>query len=490
MHRVAKTAHTVLPIVGLSILFPYLRGFFLSPIKVAGIHDLPVLEGAFYAYAVSFMLCAAAVFLLGERLARALSGGRLLYALGAAGSVGLMMLWMPSAGWMEPALCVAGSVVNVLFFIACLLRYIMALRGFGMVRTVAIVSLGFGLCFASNMVYLLPVTLQAVACVASPLVAVVCAPPVRTDGSSAPQASSPRLFYNVAPMAFFVLLALFCLTGNFIRGVTNPWFAINAITVQTLYMSLANIALVAVTLLLLYRDVPVNRVIFINWIIYILMFFAGLLVMVIAPAESSQHGSNLATTSRVGFSLLMMLFVLSSEDMLDEGIARRTSLFLLIPEAISAVVRHVAVPVYLASSAAEPALLVTYGGTVVVFVLSAAIVLVLGSLLLRSSEGSLSARPLPESDPLAAQERIDGAVVGELTERYGLTPREADVVRRIGQGYSLDRTAELLGVSVNTVRTHSRSIYAKLGIHNRQELVELIQQAKLDLSRDCARPVL
>ena len=35
--------------------------------------------------------------------------------------------------------------------------------------------------------------------------------------------------------------------------------------------------------------------------------------------------------------------------------------------------------------------------------------------------------------------------------------------------------AELLFVSENTVRTHSKRIYVKLGIHKRQELIELVE---------------
>ena len=42
------------------------------------------------------------------------------------------------------------------------------------------------------------------------------------------------------------------------------------------------------------------------------------------------------------------------------------------------------------------------------------------------------------------------------------------------KGRSRPYIAETLYLSENTVRTHSRRIYAKLDIHNRQELLDLV----------------
>ena len=46
----------------------------------------------------------------------------------------------------------------------------------------------------------------------------------------------------------------------------------------------------------------------------------------------------------------------------------------------------------------------------------------------------------------------------------------------IARGNSVARIAEMLVVSENTVRTHSKRIYTKLGIHKRQELIELVAE--------------
>jgi DNA-binding NarL/FixJ family response regulator len=51
-----------------------------------------------------------------------------------------------------------------------------------------------------------------------------------------------------------------------------------------------------------------------------------------------------------------------------------------------------------------------------------------------------------------------------------LTPREADVLELLAAGRSNGEIAQTLHVSVETVRTHARRIYRKLGVRGRREL--------------------
>lgn len=63
-----------------------------------------------------------------------------------------------------------------------------------------------------------------------------------------------------------------------------------------------------------------------------------------------------------------------------------------------------------------------------------------------------------------------------ITELYGLTQRESDVLPLLVEGFNLHGIAEHLGVSDNTVRTHMRNLYKKLGVHSRQEVLELLEE--------------
>lgn len=61
--------------------------------------------------------------------------------------------------------------------------------------------------------------------------------------------------------------------------------------------------------------------------------------------------------------------------------------------------------------------------------------------------------------------------VQAMLERTPLTPRERDVVGRLLSGASTRQIAESTGLTVATVNTYLKRIFAKLGVHSRVELV-------------------
>lgn len=61
-----------------------------------------------------------------------------------------------------------------------------------------------------------------------------------------------------------------------------------------------------------------------------------------------------------------------------------------------------------------------------------------------------------------------------LAEAYELTPAEARVAALAGQALSVAGIARRAGVSSNTVKTHLKAIYGKLGIHSQAELVRIL----------------
>lgn len=50
-----------------------------------------------------------------------------------------------------------------------------------------------------------------------------------------------------------------------------------------------------------------------------------------------------------------------------------------------------------------------------------------------------------------------------------LTEREEDVLRTVAKGFSVSETAEMLGLSKNTVKSYLKTVYSKLGITSRAE---------------------
>lgn len=64
----------------------------------------------------------------------------------------------------------------------------------------------------------------------------------------------------------------------------------------------------------------------------------------------------------------------------------------------------------------------------------------------------------------------------EMSETCGLTAREAEVFGYLARGRNVRFIEEELVVSYNTVKTHVSHIYAKLGVHSHQELIDLVEQ--------------
>ncbi len=97
--------------------------------------------------------------------------------------------------------------------------------------------------------------------------------------------------------------------------------------------------------------------------------------------------------------------------------------------------------------------------------------------------------PLPPLDRSGAEEPVIGGLHVRGTRSEGLTiihlrevnpmdllsPRERDVVRAIASGLTLKSIGKRLNISPSTVANHAARIYAKLGIHSRDRLVEMLK---------------
>ena len=86
---------------------------------------------------------------------------------------------------------------------------------------------------------------------------------------------------------------------------------------------------------------------------------------------------------------------------------------------------------------------------------------------------------LPDSGPgdVALGERRPGHYrmrCDAVAERYGLSKRELETMQLVCKGRSKRYIAEQLALSENTVRGYAKTLYAKLDVHSRQELLDLL----------------
>ena len=69
-----------------------------------------------------------------------------------------------------------------------------------------------------------------------------------------------------------------------------------------------------------------------------------------------------------------------------------------------------------------------------------------------------------------------GARVEHFARERGLTPRESQVLVHLARGRSAPALAADLGITENTAWAHIKRIYTKLGVHSKQELIDLVER--------------
>lgn len=79
--------------------------------------------------------------------------------------------------------------------------------------------------------------------------------------------------------------------------------------------------------------------------------------------------------------------------------------------------------------------------------------------------------------------RIDAAC-HILGKQHGLTPRETEILTLLAKGRDGKFIAEKYVLSYQTVKTHIKHLYAKLGVHSRQELINLTDLTLAEMSAE------
>ena len=82
----------------------------------------------------------------------------------------------------------------------------------------------------------------------------------------------------------------------------------------------------------------------------------------------------------------------------------------------------------------------------------------------------------PAANPEETVERMLNARCQKLAQEYSLTERESEVLELLASGANARYVQDKLVISYHTVRTHIKHIYTKLDVHNREELIAVLQR--------------
>lgn len=94
----------------------------------------------------------------------------------------------------------------------------------------------------------------------------------------------------------------------------------------------------------------------------------------------------------------------------------------------------------------------------------------LPGMLERVAAGEPAVTPRITAQLIDELRRLPAAGQGMRPVRSDLTAREWEVLDQLAAGKTTDEVADKLVLSVETVRSHTKSLYRKLGVHSREEL--------------------
>lgn len=220
----------------------------------------------------------------------------------------------------------------------------------------------------------------------------------------------------------------------------------------------------------------------VTWSVLALVVFLGLLLAAFGP-DMYAVGRQLLVVGRTCMGLLLWIVLArQARETGGRGAGRFTVVFVLVDIA-SSTLGYLVVPALIGRlgtlSDQLPAALC----------LGVSFILIVSSFVLFNAEaagratagaGTQDMRGRPEQDEATAPGAEDAldAHLDKVSESFGLTIKESEVAALLVRGNSQKRIAELLGVSLSAVQARSKSLYRKLGIHSRQELVDMIGRCR------------
>ncbi|MEG0758459.1 MAG: helix-turn-helix transcriptional regulator [Raoultibacter sp.] len=284
-----------------------------------------------------------------------------------------------------------------------------------------------------------------------------------------------------APFQTLVVCAIFyCAAGTMRDFVSyNNYEAIGDFSSSVpLMVSLFTAGILLISLLMSSRTKGANHSFTIAWAVASIVFFACIILVASGVTPQHKGGDSLLSSSYMCFKLLLWLFASIVARNSKASVVLVFTVFFIAPAALMLCGAVLIAPVMLQTTSFA---LYPYESQVLLF---SVVILMAIAMVFLLRYAPLATGAIVDSEKSTSR----FTAIQELATKHGLTSREAEVALLISQGYSAKRVAEMLYISQETVRTHTKKIYKKLDLHTKQELIELINSSQLSVSCDLWTP--
>ena len=456
----ARSARAAL-VLGLALYWPSLKQFELASVLFSAgswaLRTVPL------AAAFGFVVFAAIVVARRKDIEPLLVRRRgVVCLLCALGSLGYALLAV--AGSASAVSLLVGGFLVAAGYTAMTFGYMDALVRMGARAAVAVLPVSCLLSCALSLIAYLPNFVCLSITVATPL---LCGCALLLQGGATRQnvdwSVSAMTGIPVLPVA---TLGLFLVIARIAIGTFNDVDA--RISMDQRLFTLALVALVTVWMLGVVARRPVHTWGFtlrIGWCVPAIVAMVGVFLLV-SPDEACVH----AGLGALGSSLdcleifLWLNLVLAVQECTASSVlvfALAFSLFKMVP----LVLGKVAIPL-VAGGAATSVGFFPVALTMMLLLVTATVAY------LTSTAVSLQAAGTDEeaySDPR-------GDALEVIASEAGLTARETEIMDYLSQGYTFHAMADALGISAGTAQGYSKALYRKLGVHSKQEAVDVLHR--------------
>ena len=488
----------VAPALGMARVWPLLRYASLCRLLYPAGLDVPFGKGGLSAHGVflaTLALVAVAALALWHRAPRAFARRGVLALLGSLASLGALLALAMEEGVLPPWVLWISIALTAVGFLALYLgwgSYMAGLVSGGEApRAVVLLGISFALSFAlfSRAGLVGSLAGGRVAALIMPVGASVlwyCSRPCMGLGDGGERCSLRR-----AATPLLAAVGAFLVVGSAVRGIVDLEFQGAPGRQFSMEASLLVAAVAVGAMAWRGRAMGRGRAVRSQndavallavgcWMAFALMSMAGLFMFL--ATDGKRQGGDVVVVSR---TLMEFVFWL----LLCHTVAARrvpaVPVFLVcgvLVEVVSWAVSYALIPA-LASSPTTSVVLMDNSFVLAVVLGAVAVALVAMGVrwaLKRpaTTEGAVTA---VQVEGIALDEGANGAVAIPMGDAAGeglLTEREATVARLYARGYTLQKVADELHITKSTAQSHIKHVYRKLGVHSRDELIELLDDGR------------
>ncbi len=397
--------------------------------------------------------------------------GSLCLTLSGIGGYGLMLTGLAEKA---PSLLLASTLLLSLSYVALMLCWAVALARLDMHQTMLLLfssSIGYALLTLGNF---LPMTGQRLICGLSTALSGVCWYCLRVNRSK----QSPSYSFDLsalahAPFALLGLLAVLLIGG---RMMTGLFFNLsNNISFGELFVRCACIAAVmSFCIASLARGDSVEQGYRNAWIPATGLFLLGNMMAIGLQGPASAIGVSMAHGAlncfEVIFYLVMLQFV--KNDRVSPVMVMGLGMILLkvLPIAMQRIVFPQLMMLFgLSSTDVVPAVILM----TMVMVVSVLTFANHRATITEPGASSSANESASSGNPTAGRSDF-GEACKALADAAGLSARETEIMILLARGNSQKHISEVLFLALGTVQWYAKTIYRKLGVHSKQELINLV----------------